>query len=75
MHGRLFQYQHSIQGFSVALAFNVIVKTNSFQVGGQQLSPPALFYLELLGFMRDKHCTVISATCKQILVLHSETPT
>lgn len=74
--GDCFNINMAYEASPVALAFNVIVKTNSFQVGGQQLfSPPALFYLELLGFMRDKHCTVIPATCKQILILHAETPT
>lgn len=73
--GDCFNINTAYKASPVALAFDVIVKTNSFQVGGQQLSSPALFYLELLGFMRDKHCTVIPATCKQILILHAETPT
>ena len=49
--GDCFNINTAYKASPVALAFDVIVKTNSFQVGGQQLSPPALFYLELLGFM------------------------
>ena len=75
MQGDCFNINTAYEASPAALAFDVIVKTNSFQVGGQQLSPPGFFYLELLGFMRDKHGTVIPATCKQILILHPETPT